>query len=101
MPPLPELTRFSIEMFEEVLEVCKCEIYLLDTFEDGMTRWGTAQAVNPFAGSSAVADTTADHTITLTEVKAILHKLDYAGHYPRIEEEVLRRIRERGNGENH
>jgi hypothetical protein len=94
MPPLPKLTRFPVKMFEEILERCGCQIHLIETFEDGMTRWGTDKEISPFTGSSSVADTTADGTITLTEVRAVLHKLDMAGHYPRIEEEVLKRTQQ-------
>jgi len=93
MPPLPKLTRFPVSVFEEILGECGCQIHLIETFEDGMTRWGTDKEISPFTGSSAVADTTADGTLTMTDVRAILHKLDMAGHYPRIEEEILKRLR--------
>jgi hypothetical protein len=90
--PSDNLAKFPIDLFVEVLDACGCEVYLLETFLDGMTRWGNGKETNPsFSGSSAVADTNKEG-ISLTDIRCILNKLDRAGHYDRIESEIRKRL---------
>ena len=85
-PPQPP-ARFAIELVEKAFDKCKCDVYLLETFPDGMTRWGNEED-NPFTGFSAVADTQDGH-MTLSQVIYVLNRVDRAGHYPRVEEFLL------------
>jgi hypothetical protein len=98
MPPQPqELVKFSTRLFVEALEACRCEVYLLETFPDGMTRWGNGSDIHPaFSGSSAIADTTPDGQISFTDIRAILSKLDRAGHYERLQDEIQKRLQDLG-----
>jgi hypothetical protein len=98
MPPQPqELVKFPTRIFVEALEACGCEIYLLEQFPDGMTRWGDGNEIHPsFSGSSALADTTEDGKISFTDIRAILNKLNRAGHYGRIQDQIQRRLQEPG-----
>lgn len=88
--PLPPLDRLPLPVVKEELE--RCNVYLLETFPDGMTRWGNDENVNPFSGSSAIGDTY-DDTISMTDVRSILNKLDRAGHFDALEERLEARLR--------
>jgi len=89
MPTPPQRVKFPLPIATEELE--RCNVYLLETFPDGMTRWGNDSTANPFTGSSAIADTQSG-TITLTDIRAILNKLDRAGHFPILEERLTARL---------
>lgn len=89
------LARLPLDVVEDVLE--RCNVYLLETFPDGMTRWGNDETVAPFSGSSAVADTY-DNTISLTDIRSILNKLDRAGHFEALSERIEARLQVGGHG---
>jgi hypothetical protein len=93
--PLHPLARFSIKIAEEELE--RCGVYLLETFPDGMTRWGNDSTLGPFTGSSTIADTYADGTICMTDIRAILNKVDRAGHFELCEDRIAARVHNEGH----
>jgi hypothetical protein len=92
---LPSQDRLPLDIVTEELE--RCNVYLLETFQDGQTRWGSDNQLNPFSGSSAVADTY-DQTICLTDVRGILHRLDRSGHFDVLVERIENRLRDRKRG---
>jgi hypothetical protein len=90
----PLRVSFPLEWAKEELEKVGC--YLLETFSDGMTRWGNDSDVAPFTGSSAIADTQ-DGDMSLTQITYVLNRVDRAGHYQLVEE----RLRARSGKEDH
>ena len=91
MPPVPPHARVPLEIVEE--ELNKFDVYLLETFPDGMTRWGNDSNVNPFSGFSAIVDSSAGQMF-LSDIQALLNRVDRGGHYLKVEECILARLEE-------
>lgn len=82
------LLRVVVEEFEGV------GIYLIEEFPDGQTRWGTEPLREPYGGSFTMANAYRPGRIDIFQVRAILNRLDRAGHIPEVERRLFNRINE-------
>lgn len=51
---MPQLASFPVDFLETVFR--KFGIYLLETFDDGQTRWGNKPLEKPYTGRSTMAN---------------------------------------------
>ncbi len=90
--PLP--ANFSLQVVKE--ELGRIGIHLLEDFKDGQTRWGTEPLIDghPYSGSSSMASECKPDRYDIYTIRAIITRLDMAGHLPQFEERLFPRIHE-------
>lgn len=89
---MPQLASFLLTTVIEVFS--RHGIFVVVDFKDGQIMWGNEPVSSPYTGSFHMADCFEPGRYDIFTVKAILSKLDKAGHAPAIEEELYASINE-------
>jgi hypothetical protein len=90
---MPPLANWPLNVIREELE--RVGVHLLQDFGDGQTLWGDEPlGPAPYPGSSCMASEYIQGRYDIYTVRAILTRVDRAGHAPLVEQRLHERINE-------
>lgn len=89
---MPQLANFSTEVVKDVLS--RYGIHVIHDYKDGQLMWGTEPLTEPYSGEFHITDAYTLGRIGIFSIRAILSKLDKAGHQEAVLKELFDRINE-------